>query len=118
MEVVIVNTIAPIAYAERAREIAAACLNSSPDVNVSAADMLPVQLRPIGSVEPSHVWCSRRCHTHGLRQQLDFFSAINEPWVCGEAQTVENQASLILSRYGAVVGDAATVLEYLALEVC
>ena len=114
---VIVNTIAPIAHAEEARQIAAGCLNLSPGVNAVPAEMLTTLLRPIGATTPTHVWCSRACHTHGLNQQIDYFQDHPAEWVLGRLYSIDDDTDDILSGFATIVGPADAALAALGLEV-
>lgn len=117
VERVVVNTIAPIAYAAEARKIAADCLNQSPDMQAEASQMLPVLLRPVGSSgSPSHVFCSRACHTHGLQAQLGYFAGVGLPWVSGVRFTIDDDTDTMLGLMATITGYRDAVLAALGLE--
>ena len=111
-----IATISPIAFAAEAREISAAFLNSR-GVEELAANMLPINLRPIGGGEVSHVICERLVYTNEARDQVQWFGDSGFAWVSGVLHTLTDDPVVLKSKLVAIKSnDGAGVLEYLGLE--
>lgn len=114
---VIVNTIAPIAYANEARQIASDWTTSI-HVPEPVENMLTVLLRPNGGGEPTHIFCSRNDYTHGLNSQLDFLATYDIEWLSSQLFQVDDNANNIKEKFCTIIGDRLTLLTNLNLEEC
>lgn len=104
-----IQTIAPIEYANQARQISFEFLQSIGGTD-TAEQMLPVLLRPIGGI-PTHVYCSRDSFTHELNLQLAFLSEREEEWISGNLET---DPEIIFTKFCTFTGS----LSEIGLEVC
>jgi len=103
-----IATISPIAFAAEAREISAAFLNSR-GVEELAANMLPINLRPIGGGEVSHVICERLVYTDEARDQVQ--------WLSDRMYDLTDDVVMLKSKMVTIKSnDGAGVLDYLGLE--
>lgn len=111
-----IATISPIAFAAEAREISAAFLNSR-GLNELATNMLPIDLRPMGGGEVSHVFCERLVYTDEARDQVAWIGASGFTWASGILYGLTDDVVLMKSMFVSIESNEGNgVLDYLGLE--
>lgn len=123
MTLYILNTIAPIAYAQQARELALFHLQnvdctSDTDVN----RMLPDLLYDKVTGEQTHIMCSRNAYDNTIRNQQATMTAESlngSNWVSDTYFYLEDNPdiNIIKSKMCFILGDKENTLNYLGLEV-
>jgi len=111
-----INSLCPIAYATEARQIAFDHLKNIEKCSVTLEQMLTILLRPIGSIEATHIWCPRTGWTNQLKWQIDEMTALNLGWIGTRAYTIEDSKSELLSKFVCLTSPASEILTYLNLE--
>lgn len=115
---VVINTIAPIQYADEARQIAYYHMISVEGaVDDQLGTMLNTNLGPVGVEEVTHVFCSRNGFTHQLALELNTLSAGDLDWVSGVEYTVNDDPNVIKSKFCCITGDTQEILQFLGLEI-
>mgnify|MGYP003339229072 CR=1 len=113
----IINTICPIDRQSEAREIAHLYMTTiESGASMSVAEMLSVELAPIGSEIPTHVFCSRDGFCHQVRMQREFMAVRPEDWIVGLNLLAESVDESILGLFCCVVGDPEVMLSRLGLR--
>jgi hypothetical protein len=116
---VVINTIVPVEYADRAVELSRAhfeTVETKKDIRAWSS-MFGTNLGPIGSGEVTHVFCSRDEHDDKLPLIIESFIAQDEPWISKELYELTDDPEVIKSLFCVVVGDTAELLARLNLEV-
>lgn len=113
----VINTICPIEYQDSARLIAHAYMTTvEAGASMLVEEMLSVNLAPIGSDVPTHVFCSRDGFCHQARMQREFMETRQEDWIVGWNLQSDSVDESILGLFCCVVGDPETMLSRLGLR--
>ena len=113
----IINSICPIEHQDSARLIAHAYMTTvESGASMLVSEMLSVNLAPIGSDIPTHVFCSRDGFCHQARMQRDFMEARQEAWISGATLQSDSVDASILGLFCCIVGDPETMLSRLGLR--
>ena len=113
-----INTLCPIQYLEEAKLIA---YNYFVEVEKSKEvlmeQMFTKFVRPIGTVEATHVWCPRTGYTNQLVMQTETMASYDLPWIANRVYTLQDNHEEILSKFICLTENSSLILESLGLEV-
>lgn len=113
----VINTICPIAHADRARLLAHQYMTTiEAGVDMTVDQMLTTLLAPVGSGEPTHIFCSREGFCHQVESEVEFLASRPESW-CGRVKYQSDSVPQeVLGLFCCVVGDVSTMLDRLGLR--
>ena len=122
MTLYMINTIAPVAHADAARELALFHLQQIEGTRDSDVNqMLPTLLYDVNTNAITHIMCARHGYNNTIRNQQATMLADNlngNTWVSDTYFYLEDNPDIatVKSKMCFVLGDTAAVLQYLGLR--
>ena len=114
---VTINSFAPMAIASVSRDLALLHMREwEKNPSLTLDQMFPQLIAPLGSSEPTHLFCSRNGFTHQVEMLDTHMAQREEPWVAPHHYDEESfDPDLVLTQFCVVLGDTAAILARLGM---